>query len=235
MNTNAFERILKQQLSRRSGGRPQSQQQAELEISARGKQFDLEKTLRLRTRKGGNLSEEDAEAVFMASSTLVDQILSKSANEDIETLTNQEYFRMNKKSTTSVGSDVNVFRDKSGRIMSPGNVESALNLSLYRYAQEHMGVNGQLKWRTGRLAHSGTVTGVEVNRDTRQVSIFYTYMLYPYEVFENQRATMGNGGRRSPVRLFDDAIRSALDGLLAKKTLDELMPGMNISHRRDRV
>lgn len=107
-------------------------------------------------------------------------------------------------------------QDKKGKFISPLNLKRIINLTLYKYATDLMGVNGQLIYQTGRLAHSGIVHSLKGSYGN--VSAYFSYMLYPYEVFENN-PNMNNGGRRSPVKLFTQAIDAALNDILHETTL----------------
>lgn len=203
-------------------------QVGQISAAAEAKAFSLAGTFSLRAEE--DLSDEDM-AIFEArAAEFVSEIIDQMANEDIEKLVNQEYYRENKKSTTDI-KGTSVLRDKRGRFISPANLERLLNLTLYKYALVNMGQGGQLVNRTGRLAGSGTVTGINVKN--RNVSFFYTYMLYPYEVFENSVGQPLNpDGRRSPVRLFREAIDMALKDLLSPTSLTNM--NKSILFRGDR-
>lgn len=220
MASKIFQQTLKEQLGKKYKG-DRSGQQLEILEKARVKSTSLAFTIKIRSKQSGEspndgflLSQPDIDDFFEAADKLVVDILRNMANEDIEELTNQTTKRLDKRSTTSVKGGA-FLRDKKGRFISPFNLERLLNLTLYTYAQRHMGVDGQLKNRTGRLAHSGVVTGINTDSYTQSVSFFFTYMLYPYEVFENRPDGRYDGTNYSPIRLFKDAIMSALNDLLS--------------------
>lgn len=197
--------------------KPTGQHEAELEEAAERKGVSLEGVFLLRAKNG--LSDDAIDYFFDRADYLIDQILNDMANEDIENLP-RAIQRASKKSKTKVKGSL-VLRDRAGRFISPIQLERLLNMTLYTYARRFMGTEGQLVNRTGRLAHSGVVTHIDLEGgDIPRLSFFYTYMLYPYEVFHNPAYPHLNPtGQRSPDKLFADAIQSAVRELLAPSSL----------------
>jgi hypothetical protein len=214
MSSEQFKQIVEQQLGkkiRRSGT-----QGADLIAAASLKAMSLQGMFQLRAEEG--LLEEDIQDFEAAAFRYVELILRDAADEDVEKLANQETFRLNKKSKTKVAS-LGLLRDKRNRVISPLNLQRLLNLTLVKFTQSLMGTSGRLNNQTGRLANSGTVTEVRETPKSRSASFFFTYMLYPYQVFE-PGGSMGSSDR-SPQQLFKDAINLALTSLLHPTSLPE--------------
>lgn len=216
MSSPSFKNIVAQQLGKKFNDRAGTQS-ADLIEAAQFKFMQLKGTLELRAELG--LLEQDIESFEEAASDFVTLILQDVANEDIEKLANQETFRVNKKSKTKVR-QTNLLRDRRNRPISPLNLQRLLNLTLVGYTKSLMGTGGRLNNRTGRLANSGVVTEVRELPASDSASFFFTYMLYPYQVFEPGRR-LGNPIERSPKALFKDAILLALDNLLHPTSLPQ--------------
>lgn len=216
MASEAFKDILKRKLGK-SYSEKSGSQTVRLTEAAEVKRMSLIGTFTARAEeRSGELDEEEISAIYMAAATLVDNILENTANEDIEALANQRTFRSNKTSKTAVKSK-GVLLDKNRRVIKPMNLERLLNLTLVKYVQSLMGTSGRLNNRTGRLANSGVVYSIQENPEKRTASFWFTYMLYPYQVFEPGRRQ--GTPERSPKKLFRDAINLALDDLLYKGSL----------------
>lgn len=214
MTTPQFRDIVAKQLGIKFSERAGTQS-ADLIEQAEFKFLQLKGMLELRAEQG--LLEKDIQDFDAAASRYVDLILMDAADEDVEKLANQQTFRVNKKSKTGVRA-TNLLRDKRNRPISPLNLQRLLNLTLVRYAKQLMGMGERLVNRTGRLANSGTVTEVRETPASNSVSFFFTYMLYPYQVFEPGRR-LGDPPERSPKALFKDAINLALNDLLHPTSL----------------
>jgi len=231
MSSEVFRKTMAQALGSKFKGK-YTGQQIDIIEKATLKQISLVSTIRARSDSSSDgffLDDPQIKDFFKAAESLVDDILLGLANEDIEELTNQVTKRVYRTSTTNVS--WGLFRDKKGKILSGFNLERLLNLTLQIYAQKHMGVDGQLKNRTGRLANSGVVTGIESDAPARTASFFFTYMLYPYEVFENRPNGRYSGTEYSPIKLFQDAIDYALRDLLSNDSYKNLTA--NIIFRGD--
>lgn len=213
MASSTFEQILKKELGSKYSRRA-STQTADILHEAEMKKMSLASTFKFRAERG--LAPEDIADFEEAASEYVDNILELAVDEDIERLANQRTFRAKGRSKTPVKS-AGMLIDRRNRQISPQNLERLLNLTLYNYAKDLMDTRGRLENQSGRLAHSGAVTKIEENPKARRVSFYFTYMLYPYQVFES--GPKSNGGRRDPAKLFKEAIHMALDRFLKPGTL----------------
>lgn len=219
MSTPVFKEIVAKQLGVKFNDRSGTQS-ADLIEAAQFKFLELKGTFELRAQEG--LLEEDIQDFDKAASRYVDLILMNAADEDIEKLVNQQSFRVDKRSKTRVRQS-NLLRDRRNRPISPLNLQRLLNLVLVAHTKSLMGTGGRLVNRTGRLANSGVVTEIRETPKSNSVSFFFTYMLYPYEVFEPYSPdTRGLGSKqRSPKALFKEAINLALDSLLHPTSLNQ--------------
>lgn len=214
MTTPQFRDIVAKQLGAKFN-RKAGTQSADLIEQAEFKFLELKGMLEFRAKEG--LLEEDIEDFEEAASKYVELILMDAANEDVEKLANQQTFRTNKKSKTTVRK-TNLLKDRRGKPISPLNLQRLLNLTLVGYTKSLMGSDGRLANQSGRLANSGVVTEVRETPASNSVSFFFTYMLYPYQVFEPGRR-LGSPTTRSPKELFKTAINLALNDLLHETSL----------------
>lgn len=85
-----------------------------------------------------------------------------------------------------------------------------LNQKLSSQVAKNMG-SPRLNYRTGRFAQSTRVTGIAEDRDGLP-NIDYTYMRYPYEVFEfpGSGSPLALQGQRDPRDLIDKSIRDIM-------------------------
>ena len=216
MVSGQFRQIVADQLKKNATKIKAGTQAADLIEAAEFKFMSLKGMFELRAQEG--LLEEDIDSFEDAAARYVDLILMDAADEDVEKLANQTTFRSNKKSKTKTGS-FGLLRDKRNRPISTLNLQRLLNLVLVTYTKRLMGSGDRLVNRTGRLANSGVVTEIREKPESRSVSFFFTYMLYPYQVFEPGRR-LGSPPDRSPKLLFKDAINLALDSLLHPTSLN---------------
>lgn len=98
----------------------------------------------------------------------------------------------------------------SGKYTSATNLRNLLQILTTKYVLEDMTrANAPLKYRTGRFANSVAVKEPALSPKATQVSLFYTYMLRPYSVFDprfgNSRGTRG----RNPQRIIGEALDKA--------------------------
>lgn len=213
MASKVFEDIIASAI--RVNGRVPSQS-AVLEEATYRKGLDLKATMALRA--DDDLSEDDMASFERGVDQYVDDLMEGLFRRNINSIidTNERKGRKTKLKVSTVYG----LRDRSGRGMSALTLTRLLNLTLYKYAQELMGRDGRLTNRTGRLAHSGVVT--EISQKTPgTVSIFFRYMLYPYEVFE-PGGKMGKANR-SPSQLFTDATRNALEDILSPSSAKQII------------
>ena len=106
----------------------------------------------------------------------------------------------------------------SGKYTSAVNLRSLLQILTTKYILEDMTrSNAPLKYRTGRFANTVKLKDPVLSPKATQVSIFYTYMLRPYSVFDprfnNPRASHG----RNPQRIIGEAIDKAARDLIHAK------------------
>lgn len=209
------------------------QHEAELIEAAAQRGADLANTYTLRASKGGDLSKEDIQAAEMAAALSVDRILKDMAATSIEELAGQREKTHRHKSKIKVQSNLTL-QDRRGRFITPLQLTRLLNMTLYRYAQEHMGRGGQLINRTGRLAGSGFIDEMVLEGvPNPSLSVYFSYMVYPYEVFHNPRYKHLNPtGNRLPNELFAQAIKSGLRDILLPKSLAKLQGSVELIKER---
>lgn len=103
----------------------------------------------------------------------------------------------------------------SGKFTSASMLRNLLQILTTKYILEDMArANAPLKYRTGRFANSVKLKDPVLTPKATQVSLFYTYMLRPYSVFDprfgNVRATPG----RNPQRIIGEAVDKAARDLI---------------------
>jgi hypothetical protein len=95
------------------------------------------------------------------------------------------------------------------------NLKVLINRKLAEQIAKNMGdgdSTGVLNYRTGRFATTAYVDNVIMNRDGA-IGIFYTYMKYPYQTFE-QGFKLGNPASRDPRLLISKSIREIATGIV---------------------
>jgi len=99
-------------------------------------------------------------------------------------------------------------RDDKGRFTSEFSILKRLLLgtSLHDIVKKNMGVKGRLVYRTGRLARSAKVSSVS-KEGKNDIRIKYSYMRFPYDVFENHGSPLYKDGARKPTKLISTSIR----------------------------
>jgi len=83
------------------------------------------------------------------------------------------------------------------------SVLSTLNQYINKYVEDNMGKNGRLVYRTGRFANSIFIRNVKRNPVKATLSTEYSYMEYPYRVFEKHET-------RNPRDLIELSIREIM-------------------------
>lgn len=169
----------------------------------------------------GRLNEEidlsgfisDAEG---AAAARVDLLLDGMLTQDLWDPDRRTKYRVS--SSIQVPDKVSGLRDSKGRFISGLQLSRVLNLVLHDEVERLMGTGNRLEYKTGRLANSAQVTKIgydSASGDQRKsrVSIFFQYMLAPYEVFEQGHAMHKQG--RSPTILIKTAIMNALKKALS--------------------
>lgn len=117
----------------------------------------------------------------------------------------------------------------AGRFSSQLNMKASLELLMKENLLKTMtgasagtGINSPLKNRTGRFVNSASVDSIHVpDKASKHISIYYRYMVYPYQVFDpkNTRSPhMGLASKmRNPQNLIGDALAGAARRLLSSK------------------
>jgi len=103
-------------------------------------------------------------------------------------------------------------RTKRGTIISALKLKTLLNVVLQKYIRELMGTGTRLVYRTGRLANSAEVSSLEEESGSDRVSLYFSYMVYPYATFEKGGKQFSPG--RPPSELIDEALSDALEDIL---------------------
>lgn len=106
----------------------------------------------------------------------------------------------------------------SGKFTNATNLRSLLQILVKKYILEDMTRgDAPLKYRTGRFANTVELKTPALSPKTTQVSLFYTYMLHPYSVFDprfgNPLATPG----RNPQRIIGEALEKAAKDIIHAK------------------
>lgn len=212
MASKSFEAILSRKLGKNMKGRNIP---VHLNSVIRAKGLDLQATFKVRA---SDLVPPEllVEQSFEAASRRIDDILEDQFSLDaLDSRFFTRTVRSSKAGEVTIKSQVFGLRDTKGRIMSGMSLSRLLNLVLFRYVKNLM-VGERLINRTGRFAHSAMVTGM-VGADTLEnqssVSIFFTYMVAPYSIFESTEP-WARGGSRDPRTLISLAIQEALKDIL---------------------
>ncbi len=185
-----------------------------LEVAGKQKAADLSATLTLRAEEG-DLAASTISDFERAAEDYVDGLINTKFPDSLDFLLSLRDNEFDEEEEVQIKSVYGI-RDKQGKIMSALTLTTLLNLVLYQYAKELM-ESPRLNWRTGRLAHSGKV--VAVTPEGKGVgSIMFTYMLYPYAVFEPGSESPLASEARSPNALFTLAIQNALQDILSPKS-----------------
>jgi hypothetical protein len=120
-------------------------------------------------------------------------------------------------------------RTAAGRFSTQKNIKASLELLMKENLLRTMtgpsagkGHNTPLRNRTGRFVNSTEVEAILVPEEpNNNISIYYKYMVYPYQVFDpnhTQSPDMGLASRmRNPQKLIGDALKGAARTLLNKK------------------
>lgn len=106
---------------------------------------------------------------------------------------------------------------KRGQFISALNLKRLLQLTLYNHVKNKMDSSSEtLNWQTGRLAHSARVTSMEEDSGD-DISLYFSYMLYPYETFEEWGS---HKVTKPPSELIDSAIDEALRQMLMPRSYE---------------
>lgn len=109
-------------------------------------------------------------------------------------------------------------RTTSGKFTNATNLRSLLQILVKKYILEDMTrTSAPLKYRTGRFANTVELKTPALSPKATQVSLFYTYMVEPYSVFDprfgNKLASRG----RNPQRIIGEALEKAAKDIIHAK------------------
>ena len=110
------------------------------------------------------------------------------------------------------------FRDNKGRFVSVTGLQQLINSLLHEKLRENMGTGNSkniLNYRTGRFARSAKVEKISQGRENA-LTIFYSYMKYPYQTFE-PGYKQGSPASRDPKLLISRSIREIAAAKVASK------------------
>lgn len=114
----------------------------------------------------------------------------------------------------------------NGKFSSATNLRALLKLLTIKYVMQEMtsATTSGLHYRTGRLASSVDLYPIKISKKSpTHLSLFYTYMLYPYAVFDphvSRRPELASEAR-NPQRLISEALlKAARDVIHSRYSLD---------------
>jgi hypothetical protein len=215
MPSSVFEEILLR--AQKSSGTTRVPGALLIETAAAQKAMDLAHTIQVRREDKDSLADSDIESAERAANDYVDSLVEDMVRMDLDLLI--KYDMRKKKKSKAPGEPVRSLRRRTGQFIKSADLQTLLNLTLYKYAQSLMG-SPRLNNRTGRLAHSGVVTSI-TNSDKPMVSLYFKYMTAPYSVFEPGASAKGNAAR-SPSQLFKDALNIALGDILTPASKERI-------------
>lgn len=99
-------------------------------------------------------------------------------------------------------------RDGKGKFISEINLRNALKLAtIANVVQDMKSPTAQLKYQTGRFQYSIDLKPLTLKNDT--LSIFFTYMVRPYSVFDPQVSSYRglSSNQRNPQKLITDQLQ----------------------------
>lgn len=119
---------------------------------------------------------------------------------------------------------------QNGRFSSATNLRALLKLLTIKNVTEEMkslGTSG-LKYRTGRLATSIDLFPIKMDKaNPSKLSLFYTYMLYPYAVFDPRVSSNPSlaSPARNPQKLIGEALLKAAQQLIHSRYSFDIKQG----------
>lgn len=213
-----FEQILERVL----GKIPKKESQKAMWVQAlKQRKFNLSGTMDVRA--DNFMSDNTVDSIESAAALQVEDIM--------EGILNQDVFDNAAKAVVRNTGRLDVpavygLRDRTDTNISAINLTRLVNLTLHNYISGLMGKGGALEYRTGRFANSVQVSSFNLSSkiDTgapRVASVFFQYMVAPYEVFSI-------GGKkytpqRDPVPLIRKAILQAFKYALNKESFKSLI------------
>lgn len=103
----------------------------------------------------------------------------------------------------------------SGKYISSTSLRSLLQILTIKYILDDMtDPNAPLKYRTGRFANNVRIKNPSLSSKASQVSLFYTYMLRPYAVFDPRYGNAKASHGRNPQRIIGEALEKAARDLI---------------------
>lgn len=103
----------------------------------------------------------------------------------------------------------------SGKFASVSMLRNLLQILTTKYILEDMTrASAPLKYRTGRFANTVKLKEPVLSPKATQVSLFYTYMLRPYSVFDPRFGNVRASPGRNPQRIIGEAIDKAARDLI---------------------
>lgn len=217
MASKLYEEILAEALKKTEGTKRVSGALL-LKTAMEQKKLDLTSTIAVRRGDGTEISDNDIKAAEDSANAYVDSLVEDMARMDLDQLI--KYDKRSRKTSKAPGENVRGLRRRTGQFIKSADLQTLLNLTLYRYVQARMG-SPRLNNRTGRLAHSGVVTSIS-NAEKPKVSLYFKYMTYPYAVFEPESGNPRGSEARSPKQLFKDALNDALGDILNPASKDRI-------------
>ena len=119
---------------------------------------------------------------------------------------------------------------QNGKFSSATNLRALLKLLTIKNVTEEMknpGTSG-LHYRTGRLATSIDLYPIKIDKSNpTKLSLFYTYMLYPYAVFDprvSSRPSLASPNR-NPQKLIGEALLKAAQQLIHSRYSFDIKQG----------
>jgi hypothetical protein len=126
-------------------------------------------------------------------------------------VTRSNTIKSSKAKVTTYGTRLPQLRKKSGQFVSLVSLQNLINQALPRKLQDNM-VAPKLVYRTGRFAESVNVTKITRSRND-MLSIFYSYMKYPYQTFEP--GFKQGSIARNPRTLINTSIRDIASNIVS--------------------
>ncbi len=170
---------------------------------------------------------EDRVAATVAANLMVQQGIVKRLREDVDSTFEATF--IDEPTDVAAAGATGAVRNAAGRFTSQVNLKASLELLMKENMLRTMtspvagsGPGSPLKYRTGRLLSSAEVATVTVPEDTSgTLSIYYRYMVYPYQVFDPKNTRSPDTGlasyMRNPQKLIGDALQGAARKLLSKR------------------
>ncbi len=179
---------------------PGKTQQAQWKEDLSSKHMALQQTLEVRSKEP--MTEETYQSILQSADLKAEETMEGLLEQDIWDEGTKQVVK--KKGNISIKS-IYGLRDRKNQPMSATSLVRVMNLTLHRYvkrmmakgAPEHLGgppaTGKTLTNRTGRFANSVQVSNFITNRKElgngkRQASIYFHFMLAPYQVFTKDKS-----------------------------------------------